>query len=487
MKDNSSLKSKATRGMIWSAFGTFSSQGISFIIGIILARILMPSDYGLIGMLAIFFAFSNMIIESGFANALIQKIDRTESDFSTIFYFNLLVSIIIYITLFLTAPFIANFYNTPELTLLTRVLSLNLLIGSITIVQQVRLKILFDFRSIAMITLISVIISGIIGVVFAYLDFGVWALVAQNLSAEFIKAVLFFVFNKWYPQALFDFNSLKQLFGFSSKLLIAGLVSTIVNNLYSILIGKIFTPKEVGFYTRARQYPELLSNTITSILQGVTYPILTSLQNERERMISVYGRLMRVTVFFIVPFLTLFAILAEPFVRFLLTEKWMPVVPLIQWLCFARMITPISALNMNILNAIGRSDLFLKVDLSKLPIFIITIAVTVPLGINVVVIGNFLTSLISFFINAYYPGKLFGFGAFRQVKEMLSVVLATIIMAITVFGLIRIIPGDLFKLLGGAFAGVAAYLGAAYFLKIEELKEVNGLAIQFLQKKNNRY
>lgn len=487
MKDNSSLKSKATRGMIWSAFGTFSSQGISFIIGIILARILMPSDYGLIGMLAIFFAFSNMIIESGFANALIQKIDRTESDFSTIFFFNLLVSIIIYVILFLTAPLIAKFYNSPELTLLTRVLSLNLLIGSITIVQQVRLKILFDFRSIAMITLISVVISGIIGVVFAYLDFGVWALVAQNLSAEFIKAVLFFVLNKWYPQALFDFNSLKQLFGFSSKLLIAGLVSTIVNNLYSILIGKIFTPKEVGFYTRARQYPELLSNTITSILQGVTYPILTSLQNERERMISVYGRLMRVTVFFVVPFLTLFAILAEPFVRFLLTEKWMPVVPLIQWLCFARMITPISALNMNILNAIGRSDLFLKVDLSKLPIFIITIAVTVPLGINVVVIGNFLTSLISFFINAYYPGKLFGFGAFRQVKEMLSVVLATIIMAITVFGLIRIIPGDLFKLLGGTFAGIVAYLGAAYFLKIEELKEVNGLAIQFLHKSNNRY
>jgi O-antigen/teichoic acid export membrane protein len=486
MKDDTSLKSKAARGMIWSAFGTFSSQGISFVIGIILARLLMPSDYGLIGMLAIFFAFSNMIIESGFANALIQKIDRTESDFSTIFYFNLLVSIIIYLILYFTAPLIASFYNTPELKLLTRVLSLNLLIGSLSIVQQVRLKILFDFKSIALITLISVIFSGIFGVVLAYLNFGVWALVAQNLSAALIKTLLLFYFNKWYPQIVFNINSLKQLFGFSSKLLIAGLVSTIVNNLYSILIGKIFTPREVGYYTRARQYPELLSNTITTILQGVTYPILTSLQNERERMISVYGRLMRVTVFFVIPFLTLFAILAEPFVRLLLTEKWMPVVPLIQWLCFARMITPISALNMNILNAIGRSDLFLKVDLSKLPIFIIAIAITVPLGINIVVIGNFLTSLLSFFINAYYPGKLFGFGAYRQLKEMLSVVLATIIMSTVVIGLIWFIPGDLFKLCVGAVLGIITYLGAAYLLKIEELKEVNGLALRFIYKKTGK-
>lgn len=487
MKDDSSLKSKAAKGMVWSAFGTFSSQGISFVIGIILARILTPSDYGLIGMLAIFFAFSNMIIEGGFANALIQKIDRTESDFSTIFYFNLLVSGVLYIILFGTSPLIARFYNTPELNLLTRILSLNLLIGSITIVQQVRLKILFDFKSLALITLISVVFSGIFGVALAYLDFGVWALVAQNLSSVLIKTLLLFYFNKWYPKFIFSYQSLKQLFGFSSKLLVAGLVSTVVNNLYSILIGKIFSPKEVGFYTRARQYPELLSNTITNILQGVTYPILTSLQNERERMVSVYGRLMRVTVFFVIPFLTLFAILAEPFVRFLLTDKWMPIVPLIKWLCFARMITPISALNMNILNAIGRSDLFLKVDLSKLPIFILTIAVTVPLGINIVVIGNFFTSLISFFINAYYPGKLFGFGAYRQIKEMLTVLLATVLMAVIVVVFVKLIPGDLFKMLGGSIVGIGAYLGAAYLLKIEELKEVNSLVLQLVKKQTGRF
>ena len=483
MKEKITLKSKAASGMIWNAFGTFSSQGISFVIGIILARILMPSDYGLIGMLAIFFAISNMFIESGFSNALIQKIDRTETDYSTIFFFNLVVSSFIFIVLFITAPLISKFYNNSELTLLTRVLSLNILIGSFAIVQQARLKILVNFKTPALITLISVLFSGFIGVLMAYTGFGVWALVAQTISATILKTLLLFYFNKWYPKLVFSKQSLKQLFGFSSKLLIAGLVSTIVNNLYSILIGKLFTPKDVGFYTRARQYPELLSNTITSILQGVTYPILTSLQNERERMVSVYGRLMRVTVFFVIPLLTLFALLTEPFIRLLLTEKWMPVVPLIQWLCFARMITPISALNMNILNAIGRSDLFLKVDLSKLPIFIFSIVVTVPLGINIVVIGNFITSLIAFFINAYYPGKLFGFGALRQLKEMFSVILATLLMSVLVIGLTFIIHHDIIKLIVGLVAGITGYMGAAYLLKIDELKEVSNMALHYLNKR----
>jgi teichuronic acid exporter len=482
MGDNTSLKSKAAKGMLWSALGTFSSQGISFVIGIILARILMPADYGLIGMLAIFFALSQLIVEGGFSNALIQKIDRTETDFSTIFYFNFFISGLIYLILFFSAPLISDFYNTPELTLLTRVLSLNILIGSFTIVQQARLRILLDFKTIAKITVISVLISGVLGVFMAYKGFGFWALVVQNLSATAIRTVFLFYYSRWYPKMEFSVLSLKNLFRFSSNLLIAGVVSVIVNNLYSILIGKLFNAKDLGFYTKARQYPELMSNTITSILQGVTYPILTSLQNERERMVSVYGRLMRITVFFVMPFLTLFALLAEPFIRLLLTEKWLPVVPLVQWLCFARMITPISALNMNILNAIGRSDLFLKVDLSKLPVFLVTIAVTVPFGINIVVIGNFFTSFVSFFINTYYPGRLFGFGAFRQIKEMLTVIFATVLMSVAVIALTSIIPADIFKLIGGAVTGVAVYLGAAYLLKIEELKEINALALQFINK-----
>jgi O-antigen/teichoic acid export membrane protein len=486
MIENTSLKSKAAKGMAWNAFGTFASQGISFVIGVILARILMPSDYGLIGMLAIFFAVSQLLVESGFSNALIQKIDRTETDYSTIFYFNLIVSILIYWVLFFTAPAIASFYKIPELSSLTRVLSLNIPIGALAIVQQARMKIMLDFKTPALITLISVLISGSIGIASAYGGFGVWALVIQSLSSTMLKTVLLFIFNQWIPQFYFSLTNFKKLFGFSSKLLTAGLVATFVQNLYSILIGKLFSPKDVGFFTRAKQFPELISSTITSILQGVTFPILTSLQNDRERMVSVYGKLMRVTVFFVIPLLTLFALIAEPFIHLLLTEKWMAVVPLIQWLCFARMITPISALNMNILNAIGRSDLYLKVDLSKLPLVLGTMAITVPLGINVVVIGNFFTSFVSFFINAYYPGKMFGYGPFRQLKEMRYVILSTLLMAICVLSINQWIPGDFLKILFGTSIGLLSYLLSAYLLKIEELEEVKIMALQLVSKMKSR-
>ena len=468
--------------MVWSAFGSFSTQGIRFIIGIILARLLMPSDYGLIGMLAIFFALSQLFVESGLSNALIQKKDRTDVDYSTIFYFNLSVSLTFYLILFFSAPLIAQFYSTPELIKLTRVLSLSLLINSFAIVQQARLSIMLDFKTPALISVFSVTISGALGIYLAYKGFGVWALVVQSLSSSVVRSLLLFVYNWWLPKIVFSISSLKRLFGFSSKLLGAGLIATVVNNLYSILIGKIFNASDLGFYTRAKQFPELLSTTITSILQGVTYPILTSLQEDSERLVSVYGRLMRMTVFFVIPLLTLFALLAEPFIHLILTDKWMPVVPLIQWLCFARMITPISTLNMNILNAIGRSDLFFKVDISKLPLTVGALLVTVPFGIEAVVIGHFVTSTISFFINAYYPGKIFNFGALRQIKEMKTVILATIIMALIVFVTKKVIFGDLLKLSAGLTIGVISYLFSAYLMKIEELNEVKKLAIQMIVK-----
>jgi len=468
--------------MIWSAFGSFAVQGISFAIGIILARLLLPSDYGLIGMLAVFFAISQLFVESGFSNALIQKIDRTEVDYSTIFYFNFLVSLVFYFILYITAPLIAQFYNTPELTLLTRVLSLNIPIGALAIVQQARLSIKLDFKTPAIISLFSVAISGSLGIFLAYRGFGVWSLVIQGLSASIIRTLLLFSYNKWLPKLVFSISSLKQLFGFSSKLLAAGLLATIMNNLYSIIIGRKFLAKDLGFYTRAMQFPELLSGTISSILQGVSYPILTSLQNDSERMVSVYGRLMRITVFFVMPLLTLFALLAEPFIHFFLTDKWMPVVPLIQWLCFARMITPISALNMSILNAVGRSDLFLKVDISKIPLSIAALIITIPLGLKAIVIGHFVTSFIAFFINAYYPGKIFRFGALLQIKEMRAVIFATLIMSICVYGITMLTLGDFPKLIMGTLFGIVTYLFSAHFLKIEELNELKKMAIQLIKK-----
>ena len=276
-----SLKNKAFTGMAWNSIDKFAIQGIGFIIGIVLARILMPADYGLIGMLAIFFAFSELFVGSGFSMALIQKSDRTEVDYSTIFHFNLVVGLIFYLILFFSAPLIAQFFNAPQLIVLTRVLSLSVIINSLSIVQQTRLMIQLDFKTQAFISLFAVVISGFVGIL-AYQGLGVWALVGQMLTAASVRTVSLFYLTNGY-RCSFNASSFRQLFGFSSNLLGAALVATIVNNLYSILIGKIFAARDLGFYTRAKQYPEVLSSTLSTVLQGVTFPILASLQNDRER------------------------------------------------------------------------------------------------------------------------------------------------------------------------------------------------------------
>ena len=478
------LKSKAATGFFWSAITTFSIQGIGLSITLILARILTPSDYGIVGILGIFFSFTQMFIESGFGNALIQKSDRTEIDFNTVLYFNFFISVLLYLLLFICAPLISNYFKIPELVLITRVLSLNIIISSLNIVQQVKCNINLDFKTPAFINIFSLLASGFAGITLAINGFGVWALVFQSIISSVSRTTLFIIFSKWKTKFEFSMNSLKRLFSFSSNILIAGILATSVNNLYSIYIGRMFSTKDLGYYSQSKQLPELLSNTIMTILQSVTFPILSSLQNNRNQMILVYSKIMRMTFFLVLPVLTLFALLTEPFVRIVLTEKWISVVPLMQWLCFARMFTPISSLNMNILNAIGRSDLFLKLDLLKLPITITTLLVTLPFGLKAVVIGHFATSCISFFINAYYPGKIFKYGAFKQLNESKYNFVATLIMASLVYFIRHFVENDVVYLFLGAVIGSISYLYISFILNVEELKEFNYLFIKIKNKIN---
>ena len=458
--------------MAWNGIEKIAFRGISLVINVILARLLIPADYGLIGMLAIFLTFSDLFIGSGLSTALIQKANPTEAEYSTVFNFNLLVSVFLYLMIYFSAPLIAHFFESPQLKILSRVLSLIIIIDALSIVQQARLTIKLDFRTQAIISFFAILISGSIGIIMAYNGFSVWALVAQKISSGIVKSSLLFYFNKWIPSLTFCVLSFRRLFGFSDKILAAAFVATIVNNLYSILIGKIFSANGLGYYTRAKEYPELLAGTISSVLQGVTFPILSSLINEKDRMVSVYSRLMGMVVFLVIPLLTLFALLAEPFVRLLLTEKWLPVVPLMQWMCLARMITPISALNMSILNAVGRSDLFFLVDISMLPLIVVTLIITISLGLTALVIGHFITSFICFFINAYYPGKLFNFGAIRQLKEMWRVLFSTLIMSLIVYFSTEFILHDFVKLFVGTVIGVPVFLFTAYLLKIKELDDI---------------
>jgi O-antigen/teichoic acid export membrane protein len=377
--------------------------------------------------------------------------------------------------MYFAAPLIASFYKAPQLTMITRVLSLSIIINSLSLVQQTRLRIILDFKTQAKISLIAVIISGSLGVWSAYHGYGVWALVILNLSSESIKTLLLFYYNRWIPSLTFSIHSFNELFRFSSRLLAASLVSNIVTNMYSMLIGKYFSAKQLGFYTNAKQYPEYISSPIGNVLLSVSLPVLVSLKNEKETMVSVYSRLMRATVFFIMPVLTLFAILSESFVRFFLTEKWISVVPLIHWMSFTSLVAPLCALNMMMISVIGRSDLILKVELIKLPITIAALAITIPLGLQAIVIGHFISMIVNYVITAYCTGKYFDYGALKQINEIKKVVVATVLMAVVVFVCGHFISNDFIKLLLGGSVGISVFLLSAFFMKIEEIKDIKAL------------
>jgi len=477
------LKSATIKGMFWNGIDKFAVQFGQFIIGIVLARILMPKDFGLIAMLSIFIAISQIFIESGMGTGLIQKKNRTERDFSTVFLFNFAVSIFSYIIIFIAAPFIAKFYGVEELTILTRVLSLNIVIGSISIIQRTKLTIEINFKSIAIVNIIATSVGGISGILFAYWGYGVWALVIKNLLFTASTSLLFILINKWKPDYRFSKDSFKELFGFGYKLLIAGIYAQTLRSLYNLFIGKYFSAQVLGYYDRANGYMQITEGTVTSILSQVTFPILASVQNDRSRMVEIYRRIIRMTAYFIIPSLTLLSLLADPFIRVILTAKWIEAVPFLQLLCFSRIFYPISVVNMNILNAIGRSDLFLKVDLSKFPIIVLTLIITIPLGIKAMIIGQIVISFISFFINAYLPGKYFGYGSFSQLRDFIPVILSTIIMSLIVYYSNMFVEQSYLKLLLGSVIGLASYLFVTKIFRIEEFNDVQ----LFLNKIKSRF
>lgn len=470
-----SLKSKATSGFIWNTVERFSVTIGQFIIGVVLARLLMPEDFGLIGMLSIFIAISQVFIQSGMGSGLIQKQDRTDEDYSTVFIFNLAVSTLFYVILFFGAPFIASFYEMPLLTSLTRVLAITLIINSFSIVQRTKLEIEVDFKTLAKVNVIALVIGGGFGIGAAFLDYGVWSLVIQTITISLATAVGLWVLGNWSLSLTFSKTSFDKLFAYGSKLLAAGIYAKSLQEVYNLVIGKAYTASQLGYFVQAKKFAEVFSGTLTNVLQKVTFPILASLQHDEKRMVSVYSRMIKMAAFITFPTLSLLAILADPLIFILLGEKWMPVVPLLQWLCVAKLVYPISVINMNILNAVGRSDLFLKVDLSKFPMIVVALVVTIPISLEAVVIGQVITSFISYFINAYLPGKLYGYGALRQLKDTGKIILVNIIMVYITLIVVNYFEVNIIKIVTGISVAATSYFFLSYFLKVEELAEINSL------------
>lgn len=467
--ENKSLKSKTTKGLLWSSIERFSNQGVQFLFSIVLARLLVPSDYGIVAMVAIFFMLAQCFIDSGFGSALVRKQDRTEADFNTCFYFNIVVGIVCYLLLFVCAPFIADFYNQPILSPIVRVSGLNVLFNSLCIVQGAQFTFKIDFKSTAKISFSCTIVSGIIGIALAYIGFGVWALVWQGVVSTFLKMVFYWIVAGWRPKWIFSWESFRYLFGYGSKLLTSYLIGTVYENVYPLVIGKFYTPAQLGNYSRALGWAQLPSSNITGILQRVTFPVLSEMQGDEERIAINYRRLIRLSAYIIFPLMIGLAVVASPLIRIVLTEKWDGCVLYLQIICLALMWYPVHAINLNLLEVKGRSDLFLRLEIIKRAVGVVIMIITIPMGVLAMCWGMVISSLISLFLNTHYTGKLIKVGYLVQMRDLLPILCVSCVMGGVSFLVVNSVSMEWLSLLLGVVVGGVLYLTLSYIFLRDEV------------------
>lgn len=441
-----------------------------FLLQIVMARMLSPEDYGIVGMLAIFVAVAQSFVDSGFSNALIQKNDRTELDYSTVFYFNVVVGCVFYLLLFFSSPFIASFYKTPILLELTRVIGLSILFNSLTVVQRAKMTIAIDFKTQTKASFLAVVLSGVLGIWMAYAGCGVWAIAIQTVSNTGLNMILLWIYSSWKPKKVFSWNSFHRLFSFGSKLLLAGLIDTIYRNIFTLIIGKKFTKVELGNYTRADQFCQFPSANITGILQRVTFPILSELQNDDERLKLVYRKFLRLSAFVIFPLMIGLAAISRPFILLVLTEKWEGAIVLMQVLCLGYLWYPIHAINLNLLQVKGRSDLFLRLEIIKKSVGIGILFVTIRYGVLTMCMGTIVGGIIGLIFNTYYTGKLIQLGFVKQMLDLFPILINSIVMGGLVYFLTCLLSGYMLQILLGSIGGIIYYLLSSHIFHSQDLK-----------------
>lgn len=475
------LKSKFFTGVMWTFVQNIGLRLLSFAFTVILTRLLTPEEFGLIGMLSIFISISLVFISSGFADALVQKSDCNAEDFSTAFYFNLGVSILFYLILFFSAPLIADFYHEPQLCILTRVLSLNFVLGSLNIVQRAKLAKELNFKPIAIVTVAGTLFSGALGVFLAYNGYGVWALVAQTISSTFIGVVLFPFFSRWKPSRSFNIVSLKYLWNYGSKILATALLEVVVSNISNILIGRFYNKKQVGYFSRAHAMAEIPAGTIFSVLYSVTFPILCECQQDISHQLSVYKRILFNTVLIVCPIIILLALLAKPLVVILFTEKWIACVPLLQALLLARMFLPIGATYNGLLRSRGNTSLFMKLYFVTGPMTLIGIIVSIPFGVEAMAWVTFFCAVVSFIIQSFVVGRYSDYSFINQLKDWRMIGLSLLIMIICIIVVLQLITNMLLQVIVASFLGLTIYLVCCYIFKLIDHELIN-MVIKRLKK-----
>ncbi len=469
--------------MAWSGIERLLLQAIQFVLGIILARILSPNEYGTMAILMVFIVLSQVFIDSGFTKALTQKIDRDENDKSTVFIFNIFISGICYSIIWLSSPFIAEFYQIPELVSYLKVIGLSLIINALYTVPNTLFTIELDFKTITLINFISVVLSGILAIYLAYQGYGIWSLVYQVLVRSSLACILTWFLLKWIPNFRFSKESFKHLFNYGSKLLASSLLAQLFSNLNSLLIGKYIGAKELGYYSRGTQFSDVLYNTFSPAINGVLLPGLAPLQNQPDVLIKHARRIIKTTTLITLPFFLILTVLAEPIILVLLTDKWAPAIPIMQMFSMARLITIVGGVNINLLYIIGRTDLVLRQQYVCIAIRVGLVLLALPRGVVMVALAELVSSCIHFFVNAYFPGKLMGYGGGSQLKDILRIVLSGLIMIIPLYLIPTLFQNLLIGLIITVIVSIIFYVVIIYYLKIAELDFIVKKARSFVKNK----
>ena len=477
-----SLKNKTVKGASWSFIDSIAGQGITFLVGLVLARLLTPEEYGLIGIIIIFIAVFNSIVDSGFSNALIRKNDAEDIDYNTVFISNLVLSVVLFGVLYISAPPISNFFNQPQLIPLLRVMGSIVIINAFAIIQRTILVKKVDFKTQTKVSLISSITSGVVGIGMAVGGLGVWSLVGQQISRQFLNSAFLWIYSRWYPKLQFSIQSFKELFTFGWKLLVSSLIDTVWREIYQVIIGKCYSPVALGQYTRAQQFASICSSNLTTVVQRVSFPVLSSVQDDKERLKNGYKRIIKVAMLVTFVLMLGLAAVAKPLVLSLIGEQWLPCVPFLQIICLQMMLYPLHSLNLNMLQVQGRSDLFLKLEIIKKIIAIGPLLLGIFVNIYWMLGGSVVTGCIAYYLNAYYSGPFLNYSIKEQVKDILPSFGVAVAMAVPVYAM-SFIPLNPFILLPlQIVVGAVITLVICEATKLPEYIELKGIAMPVINK-----
>ena len=476
------LKQKTIDALVWSFLERFCQQGVQFFISVILARLLLPEEYGLVAMLTIFIAVAQSFIDSGFGQALIQKKNSNFLDECSIFYFNVFVGLVAAGLLCLLAPMIADFYRQPLLVPLTYALSLNLIFNSFSLIQTSLLIKHINFKVELIVSLIATSLSGGIGIAMAMNGFGVWSIVAQSVSRSFFRTISLWSLSKWRPTLAFSFKSLTSMLSFGFNLLLSGLLDTIFQNIYFLVIGKLFSPGLLGFYSRAKGLQQMFVANMALPMSRVAFPVFSGIQNDKVRLKRFVKKALKMNSFINFPIMIGLIVVAEPFVALLLTKKWLPCVPYFKLLCIVGLMYPLQVINLNVLKSLGRSDLFFRLEILKKILISLAILSTYRFGVLGLLLGQVALSFLSYILNSYYTSKFLSYGIWEQMSDVAHPLFLGIVMGVIIHFFFNHLfePEQYFLILLVQIPlGIVIYASLCHFTKLSSFYE----AIQLIRVK----